>query len=226
MPKIIEEVKDGAKIMPKALIYALVISTVLYILVSLSAVSTMPWDKLKEAPLSSVVGTVWGSNGILLMSVIALFATFNTVLAILVGFSRLLYGMAKEHGLPSILSKIHPTRRTPYYSIFTIMCLSIFFLLLGDISTVASVTDLGIFIVFFVTNVSLIALRYKDHKSMARPSHSFRAPLNIGWFPLTALFGMISVTSLILHFETMIYVYEVGIIVIGFVLYGLLKMKY
>jgi len=223
MPKIIEEVKDGPKIMPRALIYALVISTALYILVSVSAVSIVPWDQLQEAPLSSVVGTVWGSNGILLMSVIALFATFNTVLAIVVGFSRLLYGMAKEHGLPSILARIHPGRRTPHYSIFTIMFLSLFFLLLGDISTVASVTDLGIFIVFFVINISLIALRYKDRISRTGPACRFRAPLNIGWFPLTALFGMVSIVSLMLHFEAIIYVYEIGIIAVGFVFYVLMK---
>ncbi len=225
MPKLVEEVKDGYKTMPKALIYALLISTVLYILVALSAVSVVPWDKLKEAPLSSVVGTVWGTNGMVLMSVIALFATFNTVLAILIGFSRLLYGMAAEHGLPDALAKIHPLRRTPYISVFSIMVLSLFFLLLGDISVLASVTDLGIFLVFFVTNLSLIALRYKDSKLGVNLSHRFRAPLNISWFPVTALLGLVSVLTLMLQFEAIIYLYEAGIIVIGLVIYGALKVK-
>lgn len=223
MPKIIEETKEGYKTIPKALIYSIIISTALYILVAVSAVSIIPWYELKEAPLTTIVEGIFGMSGGMLMSVIALFATFNTVLAILVGFSRLLYGMADMHGLPSALSKIHQTRRTPHYAILAILLLSLFFLLLGDISVLASVTDLGIFIMYFVVNGSLIILRYKDYKSKAKPVHRFRCPLNIGWFPLTAFFGFITVIMLVLHFEPIIYLYEAGIILIGFVLYCMLK---
>jgi len=226
MPKIIEEVKNGRKIMPKGLIYALTISTILYILVAISAVSIIPWNHLKEAPLSSVVGNIWGTNGILLMSVIALFATFNTILGTLIGFSRLLYGMAEMRGMPSILSKIHSKRRTPHYAIFCIMCMSLLFLLVGDISVVASVTDLALFLVFFITNASLIVLRYKDYKSGRQSMQKFRAPLNIGWFPLTALLGIVSVLSLILHFEPIIYIYEIVVIVIGIALYWLINTHF
>ena len=219
MPKIIEETKKGYKTIPKALIYAVIISTTLYIIVAISAVSVVPWNELKHAPLTQVVETAWGIKGVILMSIIALFATFNTALAILIGFSRLLYGMACSSCLPDKLAKIHPKTQTPYYAIFTIMFFSLFFLILGDISTLASITDLGIFLVFFVTNSSLIYLRYKDHKAKTKPTNRFRVPLNIGWFPVTALIGLVSVTTLLFHFEPIIYLYELGIIVIGIILY-------
>ncbi|MBL7206204.1 MAG: amino acid permease [Candidatus Aenigmarchaeota archaeon] len=219
MPKLIEETKNGAKVIPRALIYALVISTILYILVALSAVSVVPWSELKEAPLSTVVGTAWGPNGMLLMTIIALFATFNTVLAILMGFSRLMYGMASGGGLPPLLSRVHSGRRTPYVAILAIMVISLFFLILGDISILASVTDLGIFVVFFVINITLIALRYKDRKTKPH----FKSPLNLGWFPIPALLGIIAVITIMLNFEPIIYLYELGIIVIGLIIYFILK---
>jgi hypothetical protein len=52
------------------------------------------------------------------LSVVALFATANTVLLLLVAGTRMLYGMAHSGALPAILACVHPATRTPDIATF------------------------------------------------------------------------------------------------------------
>ena len=216
IPKISEETKNAKKTIPKALVYSLSVSTVFYIIVAISAVSVLPWEQLavSSAPLADVVLMGGGPAIGYVISIIALFATFSTVLVILIAGSRMIYGMAKEGAFPEIFSYLHPKRRTPFIAVFIIMVLSMLFVYTGNIEFLASMTNLGIFIAFLFVNLSLIVVRMKT-----RNEPPFRAPLNIGRFPLLALFGAIASVFLILQFETVVYLYEVAVIVVGVVVY-------
>jgi len=189
---IAEETKKPRKIVPRALILALIISTILYILVAISSVSVVGWERLaaSEAPLTEVVAEAMPSASII-MSLIALFATSNTVLIILIVMSRMFYGISREHSLPSIFSRIGK-RGTPYISVSLVMILAMLALSIGNIETIAMITVFAIFIVYLFVNLSLIELRYTNKKK--RP---FRAPINIGRFPVLAFLGVVSCLSML-----------------------------
>jgi APA family basic amino acid/polyamine antiporter len=222
IPKISDETRKPSKTIPKALIWSLLISTVLYIVVAVSVVSIIPWSELatSTAPLADTVaraaGPWWGS----VVTIMAYCATISTVLIILVAGSRMIYGMAEEGALPKFLSAVHPKRRTPFVAIFLMLLLSMFFVYAGDLVTVANMTTAGMFIVFIVVNASLIVVRRK-------PGHNppFKVPLNIGKFPILALFGLITSIYLLLQFEPVIYAYEAATLFVGLMLYGLVKKE-
>ncbi|HLD56780.1 MAG TPA: APC family permease [archaeon] len=217
MANMAEEVKNPKKTIPKALVISITITTILYILVSIFAVSSVGWETLAEskAPLAEVAQKGLGQNGIILMSVIALFATANTVLIILIVVSRILYGLSCQKVLPKVCSKING-RGTPHYSIILVCLATIGFALIGNIKTVASLTDIGIFIVYIAINVSLIKIRLSEKKTSGK---HFRSPLNIGRFPLLALFGLVSAGLMLFYFEPLLLLGEVVVIVAGFVVY-------
>jgi len=202
-----EETKNPTKTISKALIYSIIISTVLYILVALTVVSVVDWHVLGKsaAPLADVVTTAFGSNAFLLISVIALFATANTVLFIMLAGSRIIYGMSKEKAFPSKLSEILKNRKTPIYAILITMIFTIVFAMVGKIETIASLTDYAIFIVFIAINTAAIVLRYKLPK-VRRP---FKMPANLGKFPIIALLGIITSIFMLLHLELIIIIYGV-----------------
>jgi len=214
---IAEEVKNPARIVPKALVLALAISTVLYILVAIAAIGITGWEKLSasKAPLTDVV-THAIPQASLLMSVIALFATSNTVLIMLIVCSRMLYGMSSQHSLPKALSKIHPKHGTPYVSVAVVGLLSIGSLILGkNIKTVALLTDLGIFIAYFFVNLSLLVLRYRV-KDSKRP---FKVPGNIGKFSVLAFLGVVTCGLMLFYFEKELMMFEVVLIAVGAIVY-------
>jgi len=199
MVKLSEETRCPERNMPLALVFALAITIVLYMLVAVSVVSVVSWEALaaSEAPFSEVAAEALGADAFVVISAIALFATANTVLLMLLAASRIAYGMAESSSMPDFLAKVHPKRRTPVAAIVVVMLLSMVFVFSGDIAFVASANDFVLFATFVVINASLIYLRKKDPD---RP-RTFRVPLSLGWVPVLPVFGIISCIFLIVHLE-------------------------
>ncbi|MBI4163399.1 MAG: amino acid permease [Candidatus Aenigmarchaeota archaeon] len=217
MANMAEEVKNPKKTIPKALVISITITTILYILVSIFAVSSVGWETLSksDAPLTTIAEKGLGQNGIVLMSVIALFATANTVLIILIVVSRILYGLSCQ-GVLSKTCKVVGKRGTPHFSILLVCIVTIGFALIGNIKTVASLTDVGIFIVYIAINISLIKIRLSEKKASKK---HFRSPVNIGRFPLLALFGLLSAGFMLFYFEPLFLAGAITIIAVGFCVY-------
>ncbi len=188
--KLSEETKEPEKTIPKGIILSVIIATILYVLTSLSAVSILGWQELGSttSPLAKVAEASFGGIAFFVLTIIALFSTSNTVLLTNVTTSRLVYGMAEEKSLPKFFSIVHEKHRTPYVAAFTLAFFSIIFIFIGDIEFVANLSNIFLFLTFTIVNLSLIVLRYK-YKNLKR---NFRSPLNIGNFPLLALFGILT----------------------------------
>jgi len=220
---IAEEVKNPTKNLPKAIIYSIVITTVLYCLTAISIVSILPYSEIADspAPLNAVTTFILGPIGGIIMSFIALFATANTVLIMMIVTSRMMYGMARDKALPEGLSKISSKYRTPALAVLITMILTIIPLFLGDISIVANATVFGVLITFFLVNLSLIALRRKK-PDLERP---FKLKPNVGWIPIIALLGCIVCFGLLFTFNLLIVVIQLIIVLCGVVVFYAMKSK-
>jgi len=218
-----EEAKEPHKNVPKAIIYAIIITTILYCLTALSVVSIAPYNDIanSDAPLNFVASTVLGPVGGLIMTFIALFATANTVLIMLIVTSRMMYGMARDKALPEGLAKISPKHRIPTLSVFLTMILTIIPVFFGDISIVANATVFGVLINFFLVNISLIALRRRKPE-IERP---FKLKPSIGFIPIIALLGAIVCIGLLFTFSWFIVLIQVIIILIGLVVFYAMSPK-
>jgi APA family basic amino acid/polyamine antiporter len=221
---IAEETKNPTKVIPGALILSIIITTVLYVLVAVSTVSLADWKELGKstAPLAYAASRVLGKTAFSVISFIALFATTNTVLILLIAVSRMIYGMARDGSLPQVLSSIHEKRRTPWLAVIVTMLLSMFFVLLGDIRLVASITSFGAFITFSLVNLSLIWMRYKKSE-LRRP---FKVPLNIGKFPILGFLGLISCLIMVMHFDLNVILLGTLIMGMGLIVYVFRKEKF
>lgn len=196
---IAEETKNPKKVIPAALVLSLLISTVIYILVSIVAVSVVSPVQLaissqsavsSEGPLAIVVSRAMSNPAAgKAFTFIALFATANTILVLLIVSSRMMYGIAREKCLPSILGKVHRINQTPVAAILLTSSIAILFAFMGDLGEIAKLTNLGVFVSFLAVNLSLIIYRYKNRKHTENNSSLFRSPVNIKWFPVMAFAG-------------------------------------
>lgn len=209
-----EEAKTH-KVIPTAIILSIIISTILYVLVALSSVSILNWQDLasSKAPLSTVASKVVPQSP-LVIAIIALFATANTVLITLIVASRLIYGLAENRSIPKIFGRVG-RRGTPYIAIISVAVLALAAILFAGIKTIALLTDLGIFLVYIFVNGAVITLRYKE-PSLKRP---FRIPLNIGKFPIPALIGLVSSLFMLFNFSYILVGIEIILILAGIVFY-------
>ncbi len=214
--KLSEETKAPEKTIPKGLLLAILISIILYVLVAVSAVSITEWEKLATsgAPFADLAFIALGSEAFTLLTVIALFATANTVLLMLLGSSRIIYGMADSSTLPVILARVHPARRTPWVAIFVAMVLSMLFIFAGDIAFVANIANFTLFVTFFVINAAVIMLRYREPQ-MKRP---FRVPVSIGKFTVLPFFGILFCIFMLFQLEWMVLLIGAALVVMGWLL--------
>lgn len=215
--KIGEETKDPERTLPRALVLALIISTILYVVVALSVVSVMPYDQLASStsPIADVALKAQGPEAYFILSVIALFATANTVLIILIATSRIAYGMAKESSLPKIISKVHRRRGTPWVAILLTMIISTLFAFLGDIELVANVTNFTIFLVFIAVNLALISLRRRG----SNKNEVFKSPFTVKNVPVLAVFGALSSFIMLLQFDLLVVAMAVLVTGLGAIFY-------
>ncbi|HEY3361843.1 MAG TPA: APC family permease [Methanosarcina sp.] len=206
-----QETKEAEKTTPKALLIAISFTVFLYMCVAVTSVSVLDFRVLglSGTPLADVVAVSLGNEAFVLMSWIALFSTMNTVLVVMLGGSRLVYGMAYSGSLPKSLSRVHPHYHTPWVAILGVAGLSILFVLFKDIAVVANIANFMIFIVFFMVNLSLIKLRYID-PGRKRP---FKVPLNIGHFPLLPFLG--SLSTIVLFSQLNLEVITYGLVLVG-----------
>ncbi|MCD6367720.1 MAG: amino acid permease [Candidatus Aenigmarchaeota archaeon] len=212
---IAEEVKKPEKTLPRAIVISVVVTTILYILVAISAISILDWKTLGQsgAPLADVAETALpGSSS--LLGTIALFSTGNTVLILLITISRMLYGMAREGALPRFFSKVGK-RKTPWISGIASMIIILGLIMTGNIRSVAEVSNFTILAVFISVNASLIYLRYSK-PYLPRP---FKVPLNIGRFPIIPSLGIAFSLFLMANFSAKIILSGIGIILLGLVVY-------
>ena len=219
MANVAEEVKKPKKTLPRAIILSVIISGILYILVSLAVVRVVNWEELatSAAPIALVAERGLGSEAHILLSAIALFAITNTVLITLVAGSRIFYGMAKERVFPPILEKIHFKTKTPWIAIIVIMVTAMAFTLIGDIVIVANITVFAIVITFAAVNLAVIVLRYTEPDI----ERKFKVPINIGKFPVLPLFGVGISVYMAFQFELEVILVGLGIIGIGVIFYFL-----
>jgi len=221
MANVAEEVRKPHKTIPKAIILSIVITGIIYILVSLSVIRILNWEELSvsSAPLADVAHSVLGTNGSITLSLIALFATASTVLITLVAGARILYGMAKSNALPRFLGRIHPKTKTPWIAVVGILITSVGFAFVGDIVIIANITVFAVVITFAVINLAVIVLRYTESE-LERP---FRVPINVGKFPILPLFGFATTAYMALQFEIEVILVGVGIVGVGGVFYIIFK---
>jgi APA family basic amino acid/polyamine antiporter len=161
MYNVAEEVREPQRTIPLGLIAAMAIAAVLYIGVAITSVSVVPWQELAEAPgpITEVVSRAAPLIPPVLFTGITLFAVANTGLVNFVTASRLLYGMARQGLLPSILGQVHAGRRTPHVAIAALFLILVPLALSGTISELASATVLLLLAVFTVVNGSLFILK-------------------------------------------------------------------
>lgn len=170
MVNVAEEVKDARRVLPLGIVITLVLTLVLYIAVSLSAVANVPLDELaaSSAPLALVFErTSTLPSGVI--SAIGIFAIINGALIQIIMASRVLYGLASQGWLPAALARVHPVTHTPLLATALIVVPVLILALWFSIAPLAEMTSLIALTVFSLVNLSLLLVKRRDpHPSGVR----------------------------------------------------------
>lgn len=215
MANLSEEMKNPERDLPRAIVLSLVISTILYLLVGLAAVSVVGWSELSQsgAPLAKVASEVLGSKANVLLTAIALASTANTVIILLVSASRAMWAMSCEGVLPGALCVIGENRHTPWATIIVVGLITTLFAVVGNIERVAEFTNFAILLAFIGVHASLIKILGLSNRPVFKLKNivlnmflpgagliiSVLLAIKAGW-RAALLGGVLLVTGAIVHF--------------------------
>jgi amino acid transporter len=162
MLNVAEEVKNPKRNMPWGIIIAIAVTTTIYMLISITAVSVVPAAQLAEGkPFAKIMGVAapWLPGWV--YQAIAVFAVANTALLNYIMGSRCMYGMASQGLLPRFLATVHPGRKTPYVAIITLGIVVLILSFFGNVGQLASATSLLLLTCFCLVNCALIILKLR-----------------------------------------------------------------
>jgi amino acid transporter len=155
-----EEIRNPAANLPKAFIGSVLVVIILYVVISVITVGTVPESRLlaaKDYALAVAARPALGQAGFTIVSVAALLATFSAINATIYGNARLGYIIAKEGELPRVLDI--ERRNVPDMGVLIIMLLSLILANLINITEIAIIASAGFLLVFSIVNVSAYKLR-------------------------------------------------------------------
>lgn len=170
-----EEARDPVRTYPRVLFGGLLLAGTIYLLVTIAASMAVSTDRLvnsETTPLLEVAQTGPLAVPPKLFALIGLLALSNGILLNMIMASRLIYGMASQGVMPSVLSRVHPGRQTPWVAIIFTTLLAIGLISLGDVTSLASATVVLLLLVFIAVNVAVLALKRDrvDHEHFSTPA--------------------------------------------------------
>lgn len=210
MANLAEEARRPAQDMPRALLVSVAGTSLLYVVLVWAILSVLQPGELaaSAAPLADAAARIapWAGP---IVGVAALFATASTALLVLVSIARLVFAIARAGDLPAPLARTATRRQSPWGAALFLFAAASALLPLGEVEVVASVSALGVLVVFTAVHAAVIALRLRAPD----PAPPFRIPLSVRGVPVAPVLGIAANLVLITQFAPKVYL--VGGIVVA-----------
>ncbi|MEV6290666.1 amino acid permease [Streptomyces sp. NPDC004059] len=207
-----EESKDAQRHMPKAIIYSLVISMVLYVAACLVLTGMQNYKSIDpESGFSSAFKSVGLDALADVIAVGAIIGILTVMFTFMLGVTRVWFSMSRDGLLPPWFARTHPTRHVPTRVTWIVGVASAAIAGFVPIGSAAELTNIGILLAFVVVCAAVIVLRYR------RPElpRTFRTP----WMPVVPALGCIFSVWLITFLQWQTWVRFAVWFVIGCVIY-------
>lgn len=189
------ESKNPKKDMPFALLLALGISTVLFILIQIVAIGTLPELAQSKKPLADSAGVFLGAFGATLIAAGAVVSILGNLNGGFLATTRIPFAMAEQKDLPDFFSKSHEKFKTPYISILITSIAILVLTIQSDFVKALTIATITRLIVYATTCLALPVLRNREDV----PKAEFVAPFGvvaailslflIAWLLMFGLFG-------------------------------------
>ncbi len=185
-----EEVRDPQRALPRAIMGALAVVVVIYVLVAIAGVGSQPIEDFESeeqqsAGLSVILENITGNSvPATILAAGAVISIFSVTLVTLYGQTRILFAMGRDRMLPDRFARVNPRTLTPTFN--TIVVAIIVALIAGFVPSdyLWDTVSIGTLGAFTVVAIAIIVLRRRE-PDLPRP---FRVPL----YPLTPILTIVA----------------------------------
>ena len=177
------EVQNPRKNLPFALITAFIFITIFYCLIQWVAIGTLPGLATSTKPLADAAHLFMGGWGGVMIAIGAVVSITGTLNALVLGGSRIPFALSAENQFPKVFSFIHPTRRTPTWSLLCFIVITTAVSVAWSFISALTIGSIIRVIVFLMVIISMIRLRF------LKPDESNFFKVRYGYFLAVAAIG-------------------------------------
>lgn len=168
-----EDAKDVGHTIPRAIILCLLVSTALYVIVSLVMTGVVPYKKLNVSEAMSYVLISQGHDYVAeVVSLGAVLGIMAVVFAFIYAGSNILKSMSRSRFLPKGLATLNAKTQSPNRAIWLVGLAAAVFAGEFDLHYLALIANIGSLTVFLLISLIVIILRYR-YPELKRP---FKVP--------------------------------------------------
>ncbi|MDP9349886.1 MAG: amino acid permease [Gemmatimonadota bacterium] len=178
-----EEAQNPQRDMPRAMMWSLGVTSIVYIVVTLVMTGLVPWDQHGTAdPLAQAFrerGYDWVAG---IISFGAVVAMASVLLVFQLGQPRIFFSMARDGLLPGWAAKLHRRYHTPHITTILTGVFVAFFAAFANINEVIELTNIGTLFAFVLVALGVMVLRIREperHRPFRTPAIWFVAPAAI-----------------------------------------------
>jgi amino acid transporter len=170
------ELKRPERTIPYSIIISILLVAILYIAMNLAILGVLPVQQSmhSSAIVADYMQAAYGVRSAQVVDVLILVASFASVFAILLGFSRIPFAAAREGEFFSVFAKVHPTKGFPHISLVILGVLSACACMLNLSTLISLVIVIQTMVQFLAQCVAVVLLR-RRHTEEGKLT--FRMPL-------------------------------------------------
>ena len=187
------ETKEPEKNVPFAILTALGIVAVLYILIQIVTIGTLPKLAQSQLPLADAATVFLGTFGAAFITLGALISIFGNLNVGVLSSTRLLFGMSEQKELPAVLAKTHEKFKTPYVSIVITGIVILVLAIQSSFVTALTIATITRLLVYATTCLAMPVLRRRNDL----PNAPFSAPLGV----LAAILSLVLIAWLLTNVD-------------------------
>jgi amino acid transporter len=185
------EVRDPQRNMPRALIIAILVVAVLYILIQVVCVGTLPGLATSQKPLADAGSQFLGTAGGAIISAGAIISITGNLNILMLSGSRLPFAMAEQKQLPAFIGTVHRSFFTPYVAILITAALMLFLTLKSSFVAALTISTIARLVTYGATCITLPVFRHRKNA----PPAAFRLPAGT----IIAMLALVLIVWLLLH---------------------------
>ena len=166
------EVRDPQRSLPRALLIAILVVAILYIMIQVVCVGTLPGLAQSQKPLADAGSRFLGTAGGAIISAGAIISITGNLNILLLSGSRLPFAMAEQKQLPAVIGTIHRRFFTPYIAILITAGLMLFLTLKSSFIAALTISAIARLVTYAATCLALPVFRARRES----PAAAFRLP--------------------------------------------------
>jgi amino acid transporter len=208
-----EEIRRPERVIPQAILISIASVAALYILMSSSILSVIPWRQARESTFiaSEYIEKLQGSGAAQMMTLLMLWIAFSSIFSLLLGYSRIPYAAALDGNFFKVFQRLHPRGDFPHVSLVTLGAIASIFSLGRLPDVIGSLVVTRVLIQYIPQAVGLFVLRFR--------APELKRPFRMWLYPVPGVISILGWLYVLVTASQKALIFALAVLVIGSLIY-------